>query len=157
MQDRVFTLSSSQICSEWVPVCVPSFALIPSRAQPLLKKNIIIIIIIIISLCVHCRTKASPKLLHSSLSAACLFQDTPTNLPISSLHLVLYLPCFLLPSLDCHSVHLLSPSLNVYCPCPIFFLLIVVKMCLTLVCSLIHDALFLSLHVMPNTILYILL
>ena len=97
--------------------------------------------------------------LHSHLSDACVFQAAPTKLPISSLHLVLYLPCLLLPSLDCHSVTLtvyrLSLRVMMYPAHVHIFLLIVLKISSTLVCSLIHDAFFLALHVMPSIILSI--
>ena len=82
------------------------------------------IIIISSSLWIQCGTRASPNLLHSSLSDACLLQVTQAKLQISSLHLVLCLPCLLLPSLGCHSVtlivHVLSLCLMT-CPAHVTF------------------------------------
>ena len=101
----------------------------------------------------------SPNLLHSSLSDVCLFQVTTVKLLISSLHLVFCLLClyFIIPGLPfCYfnTSFIIPLSHNLSCSCPLFSF-IVVKMCSTLVCSLIHDALFLSLRVMPNIILSI--
>ena len=50
------------------------------------------------------------------------------------------------------SIIYISPVHNVSCPCPLIFLLIVINISLTLVCSLLYDFLLLSLHVMPNNI-----
>ena len=50
-----------------------------------------------------------------SLSAACLFQVTPAKPRISSLHLILYLPYFLFPSLGCYSITLTVHPLSVCC------------------------------------------
>ena len=66
------------------------------------------------------------------------------------------LPSFTIPWLPfCYSnsSSIISSSHNVSCSCP-FFLLIVLKMFPTLVCSLIHDALFLSLHDMQDIFLF---
>ena len=93
-----------------------------------------------------------PIRLNSSLSAGSLFQVTPAKPHITFLHLVLCLPCLFILSLGCHSVileHMICPA---HVP---FFLLIMVKISSTLVCSLIHDALILSYHVMPSIILSI--
>ena len=96
--------------------------------------------IIIISLYDSTAGQKPPNLLHSSRSDACLFQVTLAKLPISSLHLVLYLACLLLPSLSYHSatvtVHLLYQCFITFYYVH-FFLLIVLKMSSTLVCSLI--------------------
>ena len=106
---------------------------------------------------VHCRTKASPNLLYSFLSDACLFQVTPAKLYISSLHLVLWLPCLLLLPLGCYSVTLTVHPFVTWRVLPLFalFLLIVLKdvFNIGLLLKSIHDALFLSLHVMPSIIL----
>ena len=60
-----------------------------------------------------------------------------------------------LPSLGIHSAVLVVYLISVCLAHVHVFLLIVFKMCSTLVCFLIHDVLFLSLHVMPNNILSI--
>ena len=116
-------------------------------------------IMIIISLFESTAEKnASPIPLYACPSAACLFLDTLTNLPIASLHLGICLFCLLVPFLGCHSVtqriNLLF-FLRMTCPAHIhfFFFFFLVKMPSTLVCSLIPDVLFLSLHVIPNIIL----
>ncbi len=110
-------------------------------------------------LLVHCRTNAFPNILHLSLSVVSELQLVPSNALISSLHVTLCLPRFPLPFLGCHSVtlvvHLLS-RLRMVCPAHVHFLfLIVIRISSTFVCSLIHDARFLSLHVIPSILLSI--
>ena len=98
--------------------------------------------------------QASPNLLNSSFISCLCVSGYSNKTYISSLHLVHSLPCLLLPFLNCHfvtpTVHLLSLGF-ITCPAYVhYFLLIVVKLSSTLVCSLIHDALFLSLCVTLN-------
>ena len=108
-------------------------------------------------LSIHCKTKTfSPNLLHSSISAASLFQVIPTTPTNSSLQLIFCLSCLLLPSLGCYFATLTVFLLYVrHMTCPTHahqLLLIVVKMCSNFICSIIHDALFIYLHIMPSII-----
>ena len=72
---------------------------------------------------------------------------TKAKLLIASLHLVLCLPCFLLPSLGCQSITLIVHLLFVL-PMTDFFSIVVQQMFSTLVCSLIHEDFFLSFHIL---------
>ena len=98
------------------------------------------------------------SLLHSSLSATSLFQITLTKFPFSSLSSSLSpQPCFTVPGLPLSlNVHQLSQSHDISWPCTLF-LLSVVRMSSILLCSLIHDALFLFLSYVKHHYLHFLL
>ncbi len=64
------------------------------------------------SLLIHCRTEASPNILHLSLSHASVLHPAPENALSPSLHLVLCC-IWLLQFLGCHSVTLVVHLLSV--------------------------------------------
>lgn len=73
-------------------------------ATTFLMKSSINIFITDELLFVHCRIKAFPNPFHLSLYAVCVFVliYAPTNAAVSSPHLIICVPCFLLLFTGCH-------------------------------------------------------